>query len=363
MLFLFEEIRLNQPLFFYRSAKSALAVFLYSRRYRSLYGTRLIITVLLLALVSCDSAVLEDQGFLATPGEILFISDESGTLQLYSMNAAGGDVRQLTDDPSFPILDADWSPDGTQIVLTSSKGGHPLYGPTLYIVNADGTGRYNVFHTEGVVPNDRTGKHPVWSPDGEKIAFKRLLVPEANGIYSIFVVDLKSQQVENLISPVGGSRTPTDWSKNDQVLLGYTTDYSAKDSLGRAIIYNYITQWDQQGVMVERLGQPGSGYTWPLWFSGEQHIAFSLVEAETQKLYTANSDGSDRRQMESGDFRFIIPIDLGPGDRHILAKGTSNSSAGWRDHIVLVHADGSGYVERSPFPNATNIPTSWLVSE
>ena len=73
------------------------------------------VVCLLLSVASCDTHGMEEQAFLAEPGPILFVSNESGSMQLYSMEPDGTDVRQLTDDTSAPVSDALWSPDGRRI--------------------------------------------------------------------------------------------------------------------------------------------------------------------------------------------------------------------------------------------------------
>ncbi len=84
--------------------------------------------LLLVILSSCrNNPVDSGGGFPAKAGPILFISDKSGTSQLYSMNEDGSDVQQLTDDPNFPILDVKWSPDESRIAVVSLIGDSLTY--------------------------------------------------------------------------------------------------------------------------------------------------------------------------------------------------------------------------------------------
>jgi TolB protein len=59
-----------------------------------------------------------------------------GTWELYLMDADGSNPRQLTDDPGWKQFMA-WSPDGSAILFTSSRGGK---GTILFVVRPDGTG-------------------------------------------------------------------------------------------------------------------------------------------------------------------------------------------------------------------------------
>jgi Tol biopolymer transport system component len=71
---------------------------------------------------------------------------------------------------------AQWSPDGTQIVLTIHPNATPDFG-YAYTVNADGTNlrRVGTFEAEipGYVIDD---EHAAWSPDGNRIAFNRWIM-------------------------------------------------------------------------------------------------------------------------------------------------------------------------------------------
>lgn len=89
-------------------------------------------------------------------GTIVFVSDRSGTLKIWSMHASGKSPRQLTQGPD---ADADprFSPDGKRIIYTSLRGGFP----ELWMMNRDGSDPKSV--TKGSQAN--------WSPDGQSILF------------------------------------------------------------------------------------------------------------------------------------------------------------------------------------------------
>jgi WD40-like Beta Propeller Repeat len=67
--------------------------------------------------------------------------------------------------PNPPAIeeDADWSPDGSQIIFTS----HPVYnsGTQIYAIKADGTGLTQLTF------NGYEERAPAWSPDGKHIAY------------------------------------------------------------------------------------------------------------------------------------------------------------------------------------------------
>jgi Tol biopolymer transport system component len=96
----------------------------------------------------------------AQHGQIVFVSDRSGSWQLYTINPDGSDLFQVTNLP--PTDDDGWfpsiSPDGQHIAFNYNSGN----GPDLYLVNADGSSLRQL-------TNDQSSFWPRWSPDGKRL--------------------------------------------------------------------------------------------------------------------------------------------------------------------------------------------------
>lgn len=129
---------------------------------------------------------------------IVFVSSRSGTRQLYTMAADGGDVRQLTNLPQGVGLGPAWSPDGRYITFSARANNEPVYPTKPYrvtrkIYRLDGMGYlHNAVHDIFIVPaaggeprnltNDENHNcrytAPVWSPDSREILFTSTFFPD-----------------------------------------------------------------------------------------------------------------------------------------------------------------------------------------
>jgi TolB protein len=88
-------------------------------------------------------------------------SAENGAV--FTVGVDGSGLRRLTPWGNS-ANDADWSPDGTQIVFEAYPGNS--FGD-VYIVDADGKHLTNITHNH----RQAGSADPVWSPDGTKILF------------------------------------------------------------------------------------------------------------------------------------------------------------------------------------------------
>ena len=111
---------------------------------------------------------------------IVFTSDRSGDLELYTMNVDGSDVRQITDSLGYDG-GAFFSPDSKMLVYRASRPRTPEEVETytsllaqhvvqpgameIYVCNADGTGQRRVTNLGGA------NWAPFFHPDGQRIIF------------------------------------------------------------------------------------------------------------------------------------------------------------------------------------------------
>ena len=93
---------------------------------------------------------------------IAFSSDRSGNYDVWVLDVASGQVRQITKDPGNDFLPA-WSPNGRELAFVSTR----TTAPGVYATTLDGTERL-VAASGGAVGA------PSWSPDGQRVLFSVL---------------------------------------------------------------------------------------------------------------------------------------------------------------------------------------------
>ena len=131
----------------------------------------------------------------APQAQIAFSSNRDGNLEIYAINADGGNQQRLTNSGDVRIHNWNpaWSPDGARIAFTSNRDG----GMEIFVMNADGGQQQNR-------TKDIDGDDPSWSPDGKRIAF----VSERDGNKEIYTIN------------VDGRRNPRRLTDNPQADTG-----------------------------------------------------------------------------------------------------------------------------------------------
>lgn len=122
-------------------------------------------------------------------GSKLAFAAGSSNVEIYTADANGHNVRQLTFDRGVNVSPV-WNPKtGAQIAFVSNRGGLPA----VYVMEADGTNQTSVT-TGGYAVS------PSWSPNGQVLAFAwvRSGGGENSGALDIYIYDLTAQKYVQL---------------------------------------------------------------------------------------------------------------------------------------------------------------------
>jgi formylglycine-generating enzyme required for sulfatase activity len=176
-------------------------------------------------------------------GTIVFVSDRSGTMKIWSMHASGKGAKPLTRG-SDPDADPRFSPDGKRILYTTLRGGFP----EVWLMNRDGSEpRFVTKGSQGswavdsqsivfiednqafvrdlasgqqrrVTPKEweRCGV-PAFAPDGKHLA----VASRHLGDIGIFILSLDNQENDRL--KAGEACCTPQWSKDGKKILCQTT--------------------------------------------------------------------------------------------------------------------------------------------
>jgi hypothetical protein len=138
---------------------------------------------------------------------IAFSGFRGGITDLYIVDADGKNLRQLTND-EYGDLQPAWSPDGKKIAFATDRGPDSnlsilKFAKWRIAVLDIASGAIDV------LPNqDGLNINPVWSPDGQQLAF----VSDRTGIPNIFLFDFNDRQHYQLTNLLGGVSAITEYS-------------------------------------------------------------------------------------------------------------------------------------------------------
>jgi Tol biopolymer transport system component len=167
-----------------------------------------------------------------------FVIDEDGTNE-----------TPLADDPATRFGPA-WSPDGEQIAFLRSPTKSPdFYTSSVFVIDADGTNERRLTQTESVPETKTALGWPVWSPEGNKIAFSSSgfdrtpssasaestssSTSPAEKITGIYVIDVKTAGLCKLTST---AESPIWWSPEGNKIAFYDEPYHGADEAAITVI-------------------------------------------------------------------------------------------------------------------------------
>ena len=190
---------------------------------------------------------------------IAFTSDRRGNYDIYTMNAAGRDLRRITTSPGKDAFPS-WSPNGRTLAFASNR----TSDWELYTTNANGSGHLvQVTHRAGV------DSLPVWSPDGTRLAFDA----PRNRHYQICVVRAGGGAITVLTSGTARNVQPA-WSP-DGSRIAFTSNRSGTFDIWTITLASRT---------LHRLTSGSSAELQPAWSPDGSRILFARATAAGQTI-------------------------------------------------------------------------------
>ncbi len=253
------------------------------------------------------------QGVAWTPDDrLVYGSDASGNLEIWTMAADGSDARQLTFNPAFDT-DPDVSPDNRYIVFSSKRAG--VYN--LWRVGIDGGNPVRL--TNGI------GEYyPQVSPDGRWIVYHRFVPGDPTAVWKVSIEGGAPVQLTTRPSTRAAVSPDNGW-----VASTYRETIEASFRIG---IYPLAGAPDANIKMLKPLD--GAQLFVPLrWSSDGKAIIYVVRKDGVDNLWSHPVDAAAApRQLTRFMSERIYAFDFSSdGKRLALARGRQNS------YVVLMN--------------------------
>jgi TolB protein len=258
-------------------------------------------------------------------GRIAFSSDRAhpvpgatGKFDIFSINADGSDLRQLTTNPAGD-RQPDWSRAGTDIAYTIDKPGSPINFEVARMA-ADGSGTRQITTT----PEGQASSQPAWLPNGRGILYRR---SGPIGVGSIWQMGLLGEHPMARFGPPNVPLYPS-WAPDMSRVL-FTAVLSPSGDTDRGI---FTMNADGSGLL-KLFDVAGTYDSAPAWSPHGTRIAFeSNADVNggnpegDMEVWTMHDDGSNPVQLThnalhdegpawSPDGR-LLAYTSGPDNRH-----------------------------------------------
>lgn len=248
-------------------------------------------------------------------------SSAPGESNIFTMCPNGSGERQLTRNASSNSYPA-WSPDRSRIAFQSLRDENW----EIYVMNADGSSPLNLTRSQGDPGAAfQSDQHPVWSPDGSRIAFSSSRTGEGD----IYVMDADGGNLERITVDPTPDLQPT-WSP-DGSRIAFA---SVRDGWTRIVVI------DTDGANEARLTDvDGAHDSHPAWSPDGARIAFQrwTIGQERSDVFLMNPDGTGLVNLTDHAAHDMEPA-WSPDGQRILFTSTRDEFHG----IFVMNADGSG---------------------
>jgi Tol biopolymer transport system component len=259
---------------------------------------------------------------------LAFQSNRGGSAQIWIMSTEGGQLRQLTTEPESSkagaqriatrVMTPTWAPDGKSLLYISTRAG-----------------QYNIYSIpfEGGEPKPLSNaagsqRFAVYSPDGSKICFpSSRLAPTSLYGFNLYMMDAKGEidgPPAHRFTFSGASPGHPVWSYDGQWIAFVAKDYDTTKTVDvgggmqtkQSAMFSQFRVFKKAvagGKEVKLTGFPpeNSEDTWPSWSPNGKQICFGrnvggkqsvwVVDVNTKKSFMLTGDGNCMKPTWSYD--------------------------------------------------------------
>ncbi len=273
------------------------------------------------AVATPITAVRDSYPVLSPDGKtLLFHSNRGGRQAIWRAAADGSDPRPLFDggglgeEPGTPV----WSPDGNTIAFAMSPAGATDPNESdVYVMRPDGTGIRRLTEAPG------DDSHPHWSADGRRIYFNSARATP----------DLKAEWTRQWIDIYSMAADGSDVRRHTDCRAVCTYPTPSPD--GRRVVHRrtlaepgldwglkpigrnsevFVTALDGSGSVNVSRSPAYDG--WPTWAPGGKWLVFASNRngpAATGQIFAVRPDGTGLHALTTGAWSRVQPSFAGPG--------------------------------------------------
>ncbi|MGA7574456.1 MAG: hypothetical protein WCA97_10765 [Terriglobales bacterium] len=235
---------------------------------------------------------------IAAGSEILMTSIRTGNTEVFAVDLAFGDMRNLTRSPHsedrYPI----WSPDGSNVVFTSNRNAAQTWD--LYVMDADGrkVRRLTAVADRGIC------YFPTWTRDL---------------IYFGYASSDGSQAVIACVKPDGSGFHVIGPGRDPAISPdGQTIAFTQHTGKGYCL---FSMKADGTAIRQFTAHENAIGAVTPAWSPDGRKLVYSDQVGTTLELFTCDADGSNQGQLTHLK-QFAASAAWSPDMRHITFRLT-----------------------------------------
>jgi len=229
-------------------------------------------------------------------GSIVFQSDRSGNLDIFSLDAATDSVNQITESPDKDRV-LSWSPDGSSIIYQFSDGfGESPSGlapSTIMVINADGGTPTRLF-------GGHSRNSASFRPDGSGIVFES----DESGTFQIYLAAVDGTSPEQITDDPVQASGPAVSPDGSRLLFSSLRD-------GNRELYTMALDGSDLVRLTDDPATDGAG----AWSPDGKRIAFHSERTGNREVWVMNADGSDPVQVTDHPSRDGFPTWSPDGER------------------------------------------------
>lgn len=265
---------------------------------------------------------------------LVFQSNRSGRIALYTAAVDGSEVRVLIDSGDDPVSPS-WSPQGDLIAFAATVDGQS----EVFVVRADGSERRRLTDDPG------DDAHPHWSPDGRLFFNSARATPDRSAEWSrqwhdIYSMDsdggaLRRHTTCESVCTFPQASPDGRWLAYRKVVDGSARNWDQSEGGRNSEIF--VSAVDGSGAVNVSNSPAYDG--WPAWSPDSRWIVFASnrdAPARVGRIWAVRPDGDGLRAIGTDDWSNVQPsfapdgqsiltyrhIDLGPTEYGFIGRWT-----------------------------------------